>query len=413
MYILYQLGVYSYYLFILFASLFNRKAARWINGRREQSKLLESKLPSAKRIWFHFASLGEFEQGRSVLEKINKQYPSYKIIISFFSPSGYEIRKNYSLAEKVYYLPLDTKSNAKKFIEHINPSIIIFNKYEYWFHYFNEAKKRNIPLFIISSIFRENQLFFKFYGSFQRKILRLVNHFFVQNSLSKSLLESIHISNSIVAGDTRFDRVYEHSQNPVEDYCINSFCNHSEVFVAGSSWLKDEELIYTFSKSFPQFKYIIVPHEVNSTTITSLQKLFGNEAGLYSKYKNTNVPPEINVLVVDTVGLLNSIYNKAKYTYVGGGFGVGIHNTLEAAAYGKPIFFGPNYQKFSEAKDLISIGAAKSISTSTELIEAINALEKNDLEYQNVCNTAKQYVYTQKGATDKILNYLEQENYLS
>lgn len=413
MYIIYQLGVYFYYLFILFASLFNRKASLWVNGRRSQESLLKTPLPTAKRIWFHFASLGEFEQGRSVLEKINAEYPSYKIIISFFSPSGYEIRKNYALAEKVYYLPLDTKNNAKEFIAHINPSLIIFNKYEYWFHYFNEAKKRKIPLFVISSIFREDQLFFKSYGSFQRKILRLVQYFFVQNQQSKKLLESIKIQNSVVAGDTRFDRVFEHSLNPMEDNCINEFCASAEVFVAGSTWPKDEELILEFSKSFQHLKLIIVPHEVNSSTVSSLQKLFGSNAGLYSEYKNTTILSSINILIVDTVGLLNSIYCKAKYTYIGGGFGVGIHNTLEAAAYGKPIFFGPNYQKFSEAKELIANGAAKSISTSRELIDAIQYLENNTNEYLNVCNTAKQYVFTQKGATSIILNYLEKENYLN
>lgn len=413
MYIVYQFGVYSYYLFILFASLFNRKASLWINGRRSQKILLTTALPPAKRIWFHFASLGEFEQGRSVLEKINTQYPTYKIIISFFSPSGYEIRKNYSLAEKVFYLPLDTKANAKEFINHINPSIIIFNKYEYWFHYFNEAKKRNIPLFVISSIFRDNQLFFKSYGSFQRKILRLVNYFFVQNNQSKTLLESIHISNSIVTGDTRFDRVYEHSKNPIQDNCINSFCENAEVFVAGSTWTKDEELIFEFSKSFQNLKFVIVPHEVNSSTVSSLQKLFGSNAGLYSELRNTSIPSTLRILIVDTVGLLNSIYSKAKYTYIGGGFGVGIHNTLEAAAYGKPIFFGPNYQKFSEAKEMIANGAAKSISSASELINAVNNLENNNSEYQNVCNTSKQYVYTQKGATDIILNYLVEKKYLN
>lgn len=413
MYIVYQLGVYFYYLFILFASLFNRKAALWINGRKSQAALFKTPLTPAKRIWFHFASLGEFEQGRSVLEKIHQQHPNYKIVISFFSPSGYEIRKNYSLAEKVYYLPLDTPSNAKVFLSHINPEIIVFNKYEYWFHYFNVAKKRNIPLFIISSIFRKDQLFFKSYGTFQRSILKLVRCFFVQNAESKKLLSSININNCIIAGDTRFDRVYEHSLNPIEDKCIQDFSSNGNIFVAGSSWPKDEELILALSKSITSLKFIIVPHEVNSNTISSLKKLFGNQAGLYSELKNTTIPTTINVLIVDTVGLLNSIYKHAKYTYIGGGFGVGIHNTLEAAAYGKPIFFGPNYHKFSEAKDLIANGAAKSISTALELTQRIKHLENNLSEYQFACNTAKQYVYNQKGATDIILTYLEKEKYLA
>lgn len=413
MYFIYQLGVYAYYLFIVFASFFNQKAKLWINGRNAQKDLLKTKLPVAKRIWFHFASLGEFEQGRSVLEQIHQNYPDHKIIISFFSPSGYEIRKNYALAEKVYYLPLDTASNAKLFLDHINPSLIFFTKYEFWFHYFNEAKKRNIPLFVISSIFRENQLFFKSYGSFQRKILRLVNHFFVQNENSKYLLESIGIKNVSIAGDTRFDRVYEHSLNPTKDECIEQFSKDSTIFVAGSTWPKDEELIFSYYKTNSKFKFIIVPHEVNSSTKNSLLNLFGDDAFLYSEYKNKKLPQGKRVLIVDTIGLLNSIYKIAKYTYIGGGFGVGIHNTLEASAYGMPIFFGPNYHKFSEAKDLIRIASAFSISNGTELEQLISNFENDEYNYSTTSNNAKDYVYTQKGATKIILDYIRENKFLN
>jgi len=413
MYFLYQFGVYIYYAIIWFASFFNKKAELWIKGRSIQKDELKTALPKDKRIWFHFASLGEFEQGRSVLEQIHSQYPSYKIIITFFSPSGFEVRKNYSLAEKVYYLPLDTASNAQLFFNHINPSFVFFTKYEYWYHFIKEAKKRNIPLVVISSIFRENQLFFKSYGIFQRKILSLVNYFFVQNEKSKALLNNININNVLVAGDTRFDRVYEHSLNPKEDSCINEFSKDADVFVAGSTWPKDEEIILEISKSISTLKYIIVPHEVTSTHIQSIQKIYGEKCVLYSEYKNKPIPSDIKILIVDTIGLLNSIYKIAKYTYIGGGFGVGIHNTLEAAAYGMPIFFGPNFQKFTEAKDLIANRAAKSISTSGELIQHILELESNKDLYDELSKIAKEYVYTQKGATQIILDFIKKNELLA
>lgn len=412
MYIVYQLGVYSYYLFVLFASLFNRKAKQWIQGRVEQKTKFNTPLPQTPRIWYHFASLGEFEQGRNVLEQIKKEYPNYSIVVTFFSPSGFEVRKNYALAEKVYYLPLDTPSNAKLVFDHIQPSLIFFTKYEYWFNYFKEANKRGIPLFIISSIFRKEQLFFKAYGSFQRKILCLVTHFFVQNQESIDLLYSIKITNCSIAGDTRFDRVYEHSLNPVQDNCIAEFCKSSSVFVAGSSWPKDEELIKELLTAFPLMKFIFVPHEVNQQNINSLKAMFGNEADLYTKHKSSVFPSNKRVMIVDTVGLLNSIYQYATYCYVGGGFGVGIHNTLEAAAYGKPVFFGPNYQKFSEAKSLIQINASKSISSSSELIEQIKLLEGNNASYLEKCTAAKHFVLNEKGATEKIITHLKKENYL-
>ncbi len=413
MYFLYQLGVYLYYVFVRIASLFNKKAMLWIQGRNAQQETFRTPLPASKRIWFHFASLGEFEQGRSVLEQIHQQYPAYKIIITFFSPSGYEIRKNYSLAEKVYYLPLDTSANAIEFYNHINPSFVFFTKYEYWYHYIKEANRRKIPLVVISSIFRENQLFFKSYGNFQRKILSLVNHFFVQNVKSQELLNSIQITNVSIAGDTRFDRVYEHSLNPTVDKCIQGFSTGAEVFVAGSTWPKDEELLVEFSKAFPNFKYIIVPHEIGESKVQYLQKLFGEKSALYSEYKEKDIPAGINVLIVDTIGLLNSIYKIAKYTYIGGGFGVGIHNTLEAAAYGMPIFFGPNYQKFSEAKDLIANRAASSINNSDELIQLVQVLENDKKLHQEISRVAKDYVYDQKGATKIILDYIRQNNLIN
>ncbi len=413
MYILYQTGVYSYYLFILIASLFNKKARLWVKGREEQKILFKHSLSPAKRIWFHFASLGEFEQGRNVLEAIHQKYPDYKLIVTFFSPSGFEIRKNYALAEKVYYLPLDTANNAKEFIAHINPSLIFFTKYEYWYHYINEAKKRKIPLFIISAIFRENQLFFKPYGSFQRNILRSIKYFFVQNKQSDELLNRIQIDKKTIAGDTRFDRVYTNSLNPKSDDLIEGYVKHHKVFVVGSSWLKDEELFVNIVEHFSDMKFIIVPHEIDTEHLDSLKKIFSKNLAFYSEYKNKTLPENINILVVDTIGLLSSIYQYATYCYIGGGFGAGIHNTLEAAAYGKPLFFGPNFYKFEEAKQLIEIGVAKPVNTAKELISYIDQMENDESKYEEICAKSKQFVIENKGATQKIVQYLEVNHYLS
>lgn len=411
MYIIYQLGIYLYYILLLALSPFNKKAKKWIEGRRVQKKLFNTPLPAGKRIWFHFASLGEFEQGRIILEKLNTLYPEYTYIVSFFSPSGYEIRKNYAQAEKVYYLPLDTPTNAKKFIDHIKPTLIFFNKYEYWYNYIKEANKQRIPLFVSSAIFRESQLFFKPYGAFQRKILALVRHFFLQNTNSETLLNSIQIYNHSICGDTRFDRVYEHAQVAKVDELIINFCNGKKVFVAGSTWPADEMLLENLRNDHPEMKFIIVPHEISENHIQQLLKKYDSDAILYSHLNNNE--RDKNVLIVNTVGMLSSIYKIAHYCYIGGGFGAGIHNTLEAAAFGKPIFFGPKYAKFQEAKDLIAIGAAKSIGSYEELNNALNKLLKSEEIYKNSSEAAKNYVSNNYGASDKIIAYLKDNKYLN
>jgi 3-deoxy-D-manno-octulosonic-acid transferase len=409
----YQLGIYLYYLLILFASNFNKKAKEWINGRKAQKLLFKTPLPQAKRIWFHFASLGEFEQGRVLLENIHAQFPEYNFILSFFSPSGYLIRKNYVFAEKVYYLPLDSSVNAKLFLDHVNPDLIFFNKYEYWYHYINESNKRNIPLFITSAIFRKEQIYFKWFGSFYRKILSLVNYFFLQNESSKNLLQSININNTEICGDTRFDRVYEHSISPKSDPLISAFCDEQKVLVAGSTWPKDESILLQAKANFSKFKFILVPHEISDLHIDQLRKLCGDEAFLYTDYIGKELPKNKSILIINTIGLLNSIYKHANYCYIGGGFGAGIHNTLEAAVYGKPIFFGPNYQKFEEAKELIRLQAAFSINNADELSKIIHSLEKSAELYNSTCERAKTYVLNNKGATEKIMNYLKANRFLN
>lgn len=413
MYIIYQLGVYLYYLLILVVSPFNTKAKRWVEGRRQQRKILETPLEDHPRIWFHFASLGEFEQGRALLEQLHHLYPNYKIIITFFSPSGYEVRKNYALAERVYYLPLDTAKNAALLLNHIKPTLIFFNKYEYWYHYISEAQKRNIPLFVSSAIFREDQLFFKSIGTFQRKILQLVNYFFVQNEKSMQLLNSINIKHAMICGDTRFDRVYEHSLQAKNIEFIDKFCGNSKIFVAGSTWLPDEKLLTNLLADFPDFKLIIVPHEIGDSHISEIQQLYKNLCLLYTDLSaNTNFDNK-NILIVNSIGILNSLYKYASYCYIGGGFGAGIHNTLEAAAFGKVLFFGPNYKKFNEAVELIQNSAGYSIEDYQALKEKIEYFEHNEQAYHDSCESAKNYVYLNKGASEKIIHFLKANNYLA
>lgn len=408
--IVYRLGIYFYYLFIKFASLFNEKAKLWVNGRKAQKSVYSTSLEKTDRVWFHFASLGEFEQGRSMIEYFKKHLPHYKIVISFFSPSGYELRKNYE-AEKVYYLPLDTPANAKEFINHIQPSIAIFNKYEYWHYIMRELHDQQIPFFVSSAIFRKNQLFFKWYGWFNRKTLGYVNHFFTQNLESDKLLESIDHENFTMAGDTRFDRVYEHSLNVKDDAKILCFANSEKVFVAGSTWPHDEKLILDLIKNHDDLKFIIVPHEIKTDHIQQLYNALKTKAILYSNFEN-DYSDDKNILIVDRIGLLSGIYHIAHICYIGGGFGKGIHNTLEAATFGKPIIFGPNYEKFQEAKDLINRSAAFSIDNSVDLQKITKRLLDDETQYQQAADSAREYVLEKKGATEVIMNYLKQLQYI-
>lgn len=408
--IFYRLGIFFYYLFIKFASLFNEKAKLWIDGRKSQEHVYQQKLEKSDRVWFHFASVGEFEQGRSIIEYFKNNFPKYKIVISFFSPSGYELRKNYPV-EKVYYLPLDTPSNAKAFINHIQPSIAIFNKYEYWHYMMEELHKQNIPLFVTSAIFRKNQLFFKWYGWFNRKTLGYVSHFFTQNVETDQLLESIVHENFTMAGDTRFDRVYEHSLTVKDDDRILKFAANQKVFVAGSTWPQDEKLILDFIKKHNDLKFIIVPHEIKNVDIQKLYNTLKPKAILYSDYDN-NYSDDKKILIVDKVGLLSGIYHIAHICYIGGGFGKGIHNTLEAATFGKPIIFGPNYHKFQEAKDLIKRSAAFSIKNADELNKIGERLLLDEVYYQQAANSAREYVLEKKGATEVITNYFKQLQYI-
>ncbi|MES2278582.1 MAG: glycosyltransferase N-terminal domain-containing protein [Bacteroidota bacterium] len=361
--------------------------------------------PDKGCVWFHFASLGEFEQGRPVLEALKQKHPAKPIVVTFFSPSGYEIRKNTPLADAVYYLPLDTAANARAFIDTLQPEMAIFTKYEYWYHFFNTLHTRQIPLYIVSGIFRPGQVFFKWYGGLHRKMLGMVNHFFVQDNASKQLLQGININNVTISGDTRFDRVWANAQQPKELPVIAQFKAGQKVFIAGSTWPKDEELISQIISLHPDWKFIFAPHEIGEDKINYLMGLLPNgQAVRFSQISNLKSPiSDFKILVIDNIGMLSSLYQYGEVAYIGGGFGVGIHNTLEAAAFGLPVIFGPNYQRFREARELIEMKAGISIGDLNDLKQAAELL-MNDAEYRQFTGKKiKEYVSKHTGATDCIV----------
>lgn len=399
MLLLYIIGIRIYSIIIWLFSLFNKKAALFIEGRKQVFSKIANKInPDDKNIWFHFASLGEFEQGRPVLEKIKALHKEKKIIVTFFSPSGYEIRKNYPLADGVFYLPLDSYKNARRFIEIVNPEMAIFTKYEFWYYYFKALNDKNIPLYIISGIFRSDQIFFKSYGWFYKNMLKYVTHFFVQNEESKTLLKSIGFDQVTLSGDTRFDRVYENASNPKEIPLIKTFTNNSPVLICGSTWPADENILAEFVLKHPDWKFIIAPHEIDEHHIENIEKLFP-KAIRFTKLNQEINPKEQNVLIIDNIGMLSSLYQYGNIAYIGGGFGTGIHNTLEAVAFGLPVIFGPKYHKFQEAKDLLEIDAAKTISTDEELSAAFDYFKNN----KQAAIVARNYVDQKKGATAIII----------
>ncbi len=406
MLLLYNLGVRFYFILIWVASHFNKKANLWIKGRKNVKYQHFD-----KSAWFHFASLGEYEQGLPVLISYRAQYPSIPIVITFFSPSGYEIRKNTPYADAVYYLPLDTAANAQHFINAIKPSIAVFTKYEYWYHYFYTLNRANVPLFVISGIFRPGQVFFKWYGVLHHRMLGFVTRFFVQDEASRTLLKQIGIENVTVSGDTRFDRVWANAQNPKSFPEIVEFVKGHKVFIAGSTWPEDEELLIQLIKSHATWKFIIAPHEIREEKIKKLLDLLpGDIAAQYSQFDPDSYHKrqllKAQVLIIDNIGMLSSLYQYGEIAYIGGGFGVGIHNTLEAAAFGLPVIFGPNYQRFKEAKDLVAIRSGFSINSADELKKAFLFLTEDETRYQNVSQQTKKYVQEHTGATEAIMNYI-------
>ena len=410
---LYSLAIVSYGLLIRLISPFNKKANLWISGRKDFFKKLELSFKKNETIiWFHCASLGEFEQARPLLESLKNQYSGIKILITFFSPSGYEARKNYKEADYIFYLPLDTKQNAEKFIKIVNPKIVFFIKYEFWFHYLNTLNQKKTPTFLVSANFRATQLFFHWYGISFHRILNLFTHIFVQNKTSLELLNSININTATICGDTRFDRVYTISQEVKKIPLLDAFKQNCKLFIVGSSWPFDEELLIKLinEKTFPEnFKIIIVPHEPREKDIQKILKHCQVKTLRFSNANEKNIA-DSKVLIIDSIGLLSSLYQYADIAYVGGGFGKGIHNILEPATFGMPIVFGPNYKKFAEAMDLVKLGGAFSISSYKELKDNISFLLSDDMVIKIASEISGNYVRMNKGATEKITRTLNLQN---
>ena len=378
-----------------------------MRGRKESFSKI-SELKNAKTIWFHVASLGEFEQARPIIEEIRNIHSEYKILVTFFSPSGYEIRKNYNLADVVCYLPLDSKSNVREFIKEVNPVMVLFIKYEFWPNLLNELKKKEIKTILVSGILRKNQIFFKYYGGFMRRSLQAFHHFFVQDITSKELLNSINFSSVTVSGDTRFDRVSKLlSQENTPDF-IRDFKNNQYTVVAGSTWKEDEELLvnYIINKSSAQAKFIIAPHNINKDAILKLQEALHNKAILFSEKEGKKLS-EYKVLILDTIGILTKIYPAADAAYVGGGLRTGLHNILEPATFGIPIVIGNQYKKFKEALDLVALKGCISISNQEEFSSIFIKLHVDENYRKTIGEKNKQYIQQNLGATRLIMNYLK------
>ncbi len=403
--LLYKIGIFFYSIVVRLVSPFNEKAQQFVRGRKNWKVNLKNQVEkNARYIWFHSASLGEFEQGRPVIEEIKKQFPQYKIVLTFFSPSGYEIRKNYDGADIISYLPLDTKSNAHAFIDIVKPEKVFFIKYEFWYFYISELKKQKIPLYIISAIFRDNQQFFKntFWGKWYRETLFKFEHFFVQNETSAKLLKSIGLNNISVSGDTRFDRVAAIVRAAKEIPIVEKFKGDELLIIAGSTWKPDEELLIEFINQNQNIKFIIAPHEVSASNVNRIHQLLKTRVISFSKINNTEIE-DYQVLIIDSIGLLSSLYQYGNIAYIGGGFGVGIHNILEAATFGMPIIFGPNYKRFKEAVDLISNGGAFSIANYNELESNFNRLISDKKLLNNSSENSKNYVDKNVGSTKFII----------
>jgi len=407
---LYLLGIKIFYILVYFASFFHRKAKLWIRGRKHLFKKIALQVtPESKIAWFHCASLGEFEQGRPLIEAFKEKHTDYKILITFYSPSGFEIRKNYQHADYIFYLPLDTPRNAKKFLTLVQPDIIFFIKYEFWYFFLKEIYHRKIPLYLVSGIFRKEQRFFKSIHHNSRKMLGYFTHFFVQNEQSKKLLDSIDIKNVTITGDTRFDRVLTIAQQAKKLPLIETFKEKSVIFVAGSTWKPDEEIIIGYYNQQPSpFKLIIAPHEVHSQNIERILKLFDSDRKVI-KYSDATIENinKADVLIIDCIGLLSSLYKYGDLAYIGGGFGKGIHNILEAATFGMPVVFGPNYNKFQEAVELIQQGGAIPIHNYNDFEQTINQMLVNKKILHEKGNIASKYVKQKAGATQKILTSIE------
>ena len=425
--LLYNFAIKVYLFITGVVGLFNPKAKLFNEGQKGLlNRIKESVNGTSPIIWVHCSSVGEFEQARPIIEWYKKEKSQYRILLTFFSPSGYELRKKYALADWVFYLPIDTTSNASAFLDHVKPAKAIFIKYEFWYNYLNELKRRNIETYIVAAIFRPTQAFFKPYGGFFRKMLSNYTTLFVQDNQSAELLSGIGIKDNVmICGDTRFDRVYQITHSSASFPYIEVFAQNAFTLVAGSSWAPDEEIMAKVLKNFPRTKLIIAPHEIGKERIASVVAAF--EGYKVLKFSEINaqygdaagkeissLPDSLlksltdsNVLIIDCVGILSSIYKYGKLAYIGGGFGVGIHNILEAATYGLPVVFGPNYRKFKEAHDLLDLGGATSIKNATEFYSLFNTLVNIPAELKKKGETCSVYVKKNLGATQKVVSVIE------
>ena len=400
---LYHIFISFYAFGIKIASLFNAKAKLWVDGRQHILQQIKSSIKSEdEMVWFHCASLGEFEQAKPVIEKLKNNFPAYKILVTFFSPSGFEHRKNDSLIDYVFYLPIDTKKNAKAFIKMVKPKMVFFVKYEFWFNYIMELKRNNIPTYLISGVFRENQLFFKWYGAWYKQVLTGFTHFFVQNETSKNLLLQHHFSNVTLSGDTRFDRVFENTQHPKKLSLIEQFKGNNILLVGGSTWQPEEQILANYSKLYPNCKIIIAPHDISENHVLTIEKLFNQNCIRYSQANETNVNSQ-PVLIIDNIGLLANIYQYADIAFVGGGFSGALHNILEPASFGNVVLFGSKHQKFNEAQKLIAAKGGFEVANEHDFKNTINVV-LSDLTFYK--NNSKKFVTDNVGATDTILRFL-------
>lgn len=403
---LYQIGIQLAAFFLPLSSLFSSKMKLFVEGRKQSFTILKQKIdPTQKYIWLHVASLGEYEQGLPIMETFKKDYPKYKIVLTFFSPSGYEIRKNNKIADITLYLPLDTKAHAKRFLDLINPKIVFFIKYEFWPNYLNELKKHNIPTYLVSGIFRENQLFFKPYGGFYRKALKAFDHFFVQNEKSKQLLQSIGFTNVTIHGDTRFDRVAQIVERAQPLDYIEKFKNNITTIVIGSSWVDDEEIYLPYLNASKNIKFIIAPHNIKEDEIARLISKIDKKTVRYSNYNDDDLQTA-DVFLIDTIGILTQIYAYADIAYVGGGFKTGLHNILEPATHGTPVVIGPKYEKFQEAKDLVALGSCLVVHNTQQLTQTFNKLV-NDTNYRKALGAKNRaFVLQNKNATKMVMDII-------
>ena len=404
----YNIFIRLYFFAVRVAALWNGKAREWVNGRKNLFYQLEQKRsPDDRIIWVHCSSAGEFEQGKPIIEQVKKDYPGHKIVVSFFSPSGFNVAKNYQYADVITYLPLDTRPNAQRFIGILSPELAIFIKYEFWYHHLSAAAFKHIPLLLVSAVFRKNQVFFKWYGKFYKQLLFLFRHIFVQHESSLQILKNAAIEHCSIGGDTRFDRVKEIRDNFKEIPLVKEFITNAQVIVAGSTWSDDEQLL----SHYPSAKFIIAPHEINESRLAHIERLFKNSIR-YSQLHKANGTEQ--TLIIDNVGMLSRLYRYATVAYVGGGFSKdGIHNILEAAVYGKPVLMGPNFKKYREAKELIEAGGAFSVADAAQLRNTLGGLLNNVSRLQSVGDHAENYIQKNLGATQKIIRAIQEKRLLT